>query len=265
MDAIVAPRCGRVLSGRYRRVSFLVMRAAGYARRVTLPAAPPPVTLVQADAWLVAADKPAGLLCVPGRGPDKADCLSARVAAQWPDARVVHRLDMATSGLVVLGRGAAMQRALSTAFAERRVLKQYEAVVAGLVADAQGEIDLPLAADWPNRPRQQVDRVAGKPSLTRWQVLQRDAAQGTTRLRLHPVTGRTHQLRVHLAAIGHPILGDALYAGPAWAGAAARLLLHACQLDIAPLAGTGGPSGSVEPAEPLGPAGGWQLRSAVPF
>ena len=98
--------------------------------------------------------------------------------------------------------------------------------------------------------------MAGKPSLTRWQVLQRDAAAGTTRLRLQPVTGRTHQLRVHLAAMGHPILGDALYAGPGAADAAPRLLLHACRLDIAPLSGSGGP---------LGPAGGWQLRSAVPF
>ena len=226
---------------------------------MTLPPALPPLSLVCADAWLVAADKPAGLLCVPGRGPDKADCLAARVAAQWPDALVVHRLDMATSGLVVLGRGAAMQRALSIAFAERRVHKHYEAVVAGLVADEQGEIDLPLAPDWPRRPRQQVDALAGKASLTRWQVLQRDAARGTTRLRLWPLTGRSHQLRVHLAAIGHAILGDALYADAAWAGATDRLLLHACGLDIAPLAGAAGPSGQ------FGPVNGWQLRSAVPF
>lgn len=220
---------------------------------MTLPTALPPAPIVHADAWLVAADKPAGLLCVPGRGPDKADCLAARVMAQWPDARVVHRLDMATSGLVVLGRGAAMQRALSIAFAERRVHKQYQAVVAGLLADEQGEIDLPLAADWPNRPRQQVDRVAGKPSLTRWQVLQRDLASGTSRLCLSPLTGRSHQLRVHLAAIGHPILGDALYAAPPWAAAAPRLLLHASDLAIEAL-----------PAA-AGPAQGWRFHSPVPF
>ena len=261
MGAIVAPPCRRVLSGQYRRVSFLVRPAPGYAGRVTLPPALPSVNLVLADAWLLVADKPAGLLCVPGRGPDKADCLAARVAAQWPDTRVVHRLDMATSGLVVFGRGAAMQRALSTAFAERRVHKRYEAVVAGLVAGEQGEIDLPLAADWPQRPRQQVDRLAGKPSLTRWQVLQRDAAGGTTRLRLCPVTGRTHQLRVHLAAVGHPILGDALYAGPTEAAAAPRLLLHACELQIEPLPGLRDPGASPEG----GPAVGWQLHSAVPF
>ena len=190
----------------------------------------PQVHLVHLDERLLVADKPAGLLCVPGRGPERADCLTARVQAACADALVVHRLDMGTSGLVVFGRGAAMQRALSIAFAERRMHKRYEAVVAGLPADDSGEIDLPLAADWPRRPRQQVSHAIGKPSLTRWQVLSRDAASGTSRLALIPVTGRSHQLRVHLAAIGHPILGDELYAPPAWAAAAPRLLLHACQL-----------------------------------
>lgn len=229
------------------------MAGAGYARRVPTPAALPPLSIVWADDWLVVADKPAGLLCVPGRGPDKADCLAARVAAQYPDARVVHRLDMATSGLVVFGRGPALQRALSMAFAGRRVHKRYEAVVAGLLAEDQGEIDLPLAADWPHRPRQQVDHVAGKASLTRWQVLARDPGQGSSRLRLTPVTGRTHQLRVHLAAIGHPILGDALYAQAPWASAAPRLLLHACELAVEAL------------PEGIGPATGWRWHSPVAF
>ncbi|MBL8351156.1 MAG: RluA family pseudouridine synthase [Burkholderiaceae bacterium] len=212
-------------------------------------AIPLPLAIVHADHTLVVADKPAGLLCVPGRGPERADCLARRVQQRWPDALVVHRLDMATSGLVVFGRGAAMQRALSIAFAERRVDKGYEAVVAGLPADDAGEIDLPLAADWPNRPRQQVDRVAGKPSLTRWRVLQRDPQRGNSRLDLTPVTGRSHQLRLHLAAIGHPILGDELYAPPAWAAAAPRLLLHACRLAL--------------PALADGPA--LQLASPAPF
>lgn len=184
------------------------------------------------DAALIVADKPAGLLAVPGRGADKADCLSARVQACHADALIVHRLDMATSGLIVLARGPVMQRLLSAAFAERRVEKRYVAVVLGLVADDIGEIDLPLGADWPNRPRQQVDAVRGKASLTRWQVLSRDTASGRTRLALQPVTGRTHQLRVHLAAIGHAILGDALYADPAAAAAAPRLLLHASRLQF---------------------------------
>ena len=218
-----------------------------------MPCAAPPFTLVFADPWLLVADKPAGLLCVPGRGADKADCLASRVAAQWPDARVVHRLDMATSGLVVFARGAAMQRALSIAFAERRVHKRYVAVVAGAPAGEQGQIDLPLAADWPRRPRQRVDHQAGKPSLTHWQVLQRDAIAGTTRLGLCPVTGRTHQLRLHLAAIGHPILGDALYADPDRAAAAPRLLLHACDLAINALAG------------PHGPTPAWRWHSPPPF
>jgi len=205
---------------------------------VTLPTChPSALVIVHADDALVVADKPAGLLCVPGRGPERADCLAARVQARWPDALVVHRLDMATSGLVVFGRGAAMQRALSIAFAERRVDKGYEAVVAGLPAEDSGEIDLPLAADWPNRPRQQVDLIAGKPSLTRWRVLQRDPQRGTTRLALTPVTGRSHQLRVHLAAIGHAIVGDDLYAPAAWAAASPRLLLHACRLALPALPG----------------------------
>jgi len=211
------------------------------------PAPAAALNLVHLGPDCLVADKPAGLLCVPGRGPDKADCLAARVAAHCPDALVVHRLDMATSGLVVFGRGAAAQRALSIAFAERRVAKHYEAVVAGLPADDAGAIDLPLAADWPHRPRQQVDPVHGKPSRTTWQVLARDPASGTTRLRLTPVTGRTHQLRVHLAAIGHPILGDALYAPPGWAAAAPRLLLHATWLRLPP----DGPGGPAEFASPV--------------
>ena len=182
------------------------------------------------DERLLVVDKPAGLLCVPGRGADKADCLATRVQALCADALVVHRLDMATSGLVLFARGAAMQRALSIAFAERQVHKRYEAVVAGHPGAEQGEIDLPLAADWPQRPRQQVCHTTGKPSRTQWQLLSHDALAGTSRLALTPITGRTHQLRVHLAAIGHPILGDALYAPPHWLAAAPRLLLHACSL-----------------------------------
>ncbi len=208
-------------------------------RPVNLPAAPSSPLLVHLDAALIVADKPAGLLAVPGRGPEKADCLSARVQADHADALIVHRLDMATSGLILLARGPVMQRLLSAAFAERRVDKTYVAVVQGLLADDRGEIDLPLGADWPNRPRQQVDRLRGKASLTRWQVLSRDPASGRCRVALQPVTGRSHQLRVHLAAIGHAILGDTLYADPATAAAATRLLLHASRLQLEhPLHGT---------------------------
>lgn len=185
------------------------------------------------DALLVAA-KPAGMLAVPGRGEDKQDCLSARIQHEFSDALVVHRLDMATSGLMVFARGAEMQRRLSQMFRERRVAKRYIAIVAGRMEAAHGEIDLPLGPDWPNRPRQKVDFALGKPSFTRYRLLAHDAGTDTCRIELEPVTGRTHQLRVHLAAIGHPIAGDALYGGDA----TGRLLLHACSLSFAhPLSG----------------------------
>jgi tRNA pseudouridine32 synthase/23S rRNA pseudouridine746 synthase len=185
--------------------------------------------LLYADDALLVLDKPAGLLSVPGRGVDKQDCLAARVQAEFPDALIVHRLDMDTSGLLVMARGADAQRALSRAFAERRVEKRYVAVVAGRLAPPGtewGTIDLPLICDWPNRPRQIVDFAAGKPSVTHWRIVAHEPE--TTRVELWPVTGRSHQLRVHLAALGHPILGDPLYAcEPA---RASRLLLHASVL-----------------------------------
>ena len=196
------------------------------------------LTLLHVDAaWLVV-DKPAGLLSVPGRGADKADCVQTRLQADYPDALTVHRLDMATSGLLVYGRGATAQRRLSLAFEARQVDKQYLAVVAGLLAEDSGEISLPLAADWPRRPLQRVCLNSGKSALTRWQVLERDPLRRTTRLLLSPATGRTHQLRVHLLAIGHPILGDALYAPAAQTPSAERLMLHAWRLQLPhPLSG----------------------------
>ena len=189
--------------------------------------------VIWADAALIAIDKPAGLLAVPGRGDDKQDCLSRRVQTRWPDAQVVHRLDMATSGLMLFARGAAMQRRLSNLFATRQVKKDYEAVVAGRMPADRGRIELPLAADWPHRPLQKVDPIDGKASLTEWQLLAYDANIDTSRLALQPHTGRTHQLRVHLAAIGHPILGDTLYASGAARDRAPRLLLHARALQLA--------------------------------
>lgn len=184
------------------------------------------MTPLHLDAHLIAVDKPAGLLAVPGR--TEPDCLAARVQAVWADARVVHRLDMATSGLMLFARGAAAQRRLGDAFAARLVHKGYVAIVGGLVDADVGEIDLPLAADWPRRPLQRVDHERGRPSLTRWRVLARDATGGRTRLRLEPVSGRSHQLRVHLQAIRHPIVGDTLYGG----ASAARLMLHAAELIV---------------------------------
>ena len=248
---------------------------------------PPPPAPVYADEHLLAFDKPAGLLAVPGRGPDKADCLSARVQAVWPGALIVHRLDEATSGLILMARSPRVQRLLGEAFAQRRVRKRYEAVVcasAAAVAAAfaaaftasQPEADeadewadewlqeqeaekdetaalsaalsaapsavsappgwaaigLPLLPDWPRRPRSKVDHAHGKPSLTLWRPAGGGPLPGTARVALRPITGRSHQLRVHLAAIGLPIAGDALYAPPAAQALAPRLLLHASALQL---------------------------------
>lgn len=189
-----------------------------------------PIEPLYADAHLLIVDKPAGLLAVPGRGADKQDCLAMRVQARWPDARVVHRLDQATSGPMLFARSAELQRQLGRLFEQRRVDKRYVAVVAGQVAEDSGRIELPIAVDWPNRPLRRIDAEGGQAALTRWRVLARDAAGDTTRLELDPETGRTHQLRVHLQAIGHPILGDALYASPAVQARSPRLLLHASEL-----------------------------------
>ena len=208
------------------------------ARHVAMQAAdmlPPmcPVTVLHADDHLIVTDKPAGLLAVPGRGEAGRDNLATRVQALYVDALVVHRLDMATSGLLLFARGATVQRQLSQAFAQRRVHKLYVAIVEGHLLPEEGQINAPLAADWPQRPRQKVDLHHGKPSLTHWRVLAHGSANGSdhTRLCLEPVTGRSHQLRVHLQHIGHPVRGDALYAPAPLL--APRLLLHAEQLGFA--------------------------------
>ena len=192
------------------------------------------MNVLYVDEAIVVVHKPAGLLAVPGRGEAGRDNLTALVQARHADALVVHRLDMATSGLMLFARGAAVQRQLGMAFARGDVAKTYVAVVEGALDGDQGTIEAALAADWPNRPRQIVDLRQGKPSVTHWRVLERDS--DNTRLQLHPVTGRTHQLRVHLQWLGHPIRGDALYAPlPLRAD---RLLLHACHLAFThPLSG----------------------------
>ena len=182
------------------------------------------------DAFIVV-NKPSGLLSVPGRGPDKADCLSARVQAEFPEALVVHRLDMETSGLMVFARNPDAQRMLNRAFEQRLVEKYYVAVVTGMIENDHGTISLPLICDWPNRPRQMVDHAIGKPSTTHFTVIGRDAARMQTRVGLTPVTGRSHQLRVHMASVGHAIIGDSLYSVDA-PPEGQRLLLHAAKLSF---------------------------------
>ena len=191
---------------------------------------PDGIGLVFADDTLLVVDKPPGMLSVPGRGDGVTDNLVTRVTAVFADALVVHRLDQATSGLMMFARGLPMQRALSLLFEKRRVHKRYEAVVAGTPAQAEGEVDMPLRLDWPHRPRQVTDVFAGKPALTRWRALGAEPRDDgpATRMALEPVTGRSHQLRVHMAFIGHAILGDDLYAPLPLR--APRLLLHAAEL-----------------------------------
>ncbi len=200
------------------------------------------LTVLYADDALLVLDKPSGLLSVPGRGADKQDCLSQRAQCRYPDALVVHRLDMATSGLMVMARGTIAQRVLNAAFANREVNKRYEAIVDGDVqqpATEWGVIDLPVAVDWPRRPLRIIDHESGQASVTRWRVLTHNPTEGTSRLELEPLTGRSHQLRVHLQALGHAILGDALYACPRIHAMAARLLLHASSIELAhPVSGT---------------------------
>jgi tRNA pseudouridine32 synthase/23S rRNA pseudouridine746 synthase len=185
------------------------------------------------DHDLLVVNKPSGLLSVPGKGPDKQDCLWTRLQAQHPGALVVHRLDQATSGLMVFALNPATQRALSMAFEARQVDKQYLAWVEGVlpVSEDWQTIDLPILLDWPNRPVHIID-ACGKPSVTLWRCVHQHATLPGSLLELQPQTGRTHQLRVHLKSIGYPIWGDALYAPPEVQARAPRLLLHAQSLAL---------------------------------
>jgi tRNA pseudouridine32 synthase/23S rRNA pseudouridine746 synthase len=193
--------------------------------------APPddPLVVLHHDHELLLVDKPAGLLSVPGKGAHLADCLLARVQAVFPEALLVHRLDRDTSGVMVFATTPHAQRHLGLQFEKRQMKKTYLARVWGRVAEKTGTVDLPLIVDWPNRPRQMVDHENGKPALTDWRVLRHE--ENATRLRLFPKTGRSHQLRVHMLAIGHPILGDPFYASGE-ALNAPRLMLHAESLRL---------------------------------
>ena len=193
--------------------------------------APPPdagLEVLHVEPAFVVLVKPPGLLSEPGRGPEKRDSLLIRAQAVYPDARIVHRLDMMTSGVIVLARETLAHASLSEAFREREVDKRYEALVHGRPAADEGAIDLPLIVDWPNRPRQIVCHDTGKPSLTHYRVV--GEAGPLTRVALEPITGRTHQLRVHLASLGCPIAGDPFYGIEG--DPSPRMMLHACRLSL---------------------------------
>lgn len=191
---------------------------------------PPPSALdiLYEDSAILVVNKPAGLLSVPGKDEHLSDCLETRLRSTYGNTLLVHRLDMDTSGLMVFARKKASQRSLSAQFEARQIQKTYIADIAGRPEKDQGLIDLPLITDWPNRPLQKVDKEAGKPSLTKWQTVSH--TEGSTRVELFPLTGRTHQLRVHMDEIGHPILGDRFYGTMASRGASDRLHLHAQDL-----------------------------------
>lgn len=184
-----------------------------------------PLVVLHRDDDLLLLDKPSGLLSVPGKPETHRDCLESRVRAEFPHALLIHRLDLETSGVMVFALNRRAQKLINQQFERRIVQKTYIARVAGLVSGTSGQIDLPLIADWPRRPMQKVCFETGKPAKTNWRVLAREA--NATRLELKPETGRSHQLRVHLKEIGHPILGDPFYAPDAIYSAADRLQLHA--------------------------------------
>ncbi|MFP7675419.1 RluA family pseudouridine synthase [Marivita sp. S0852] len=193
--------------------------------------APPdvPLDILHEDHEILAVNKPAGLLSVPGKGPDLADCLIARLAVAYPQVLLVHRLDRDTSGVMIFALTPHAQRHLGLQFEKRQTKKTYVARVAGHLTPKTGTVDLPLIVDWPNRPLQKVDPDAGKPAVTDWRVLK--ATDEESKVQLFPQTGRSHQLRVHMRALGHPILGDPLYA-PDTADAYPRMMLHAEELRL---------------------------------
>lgn len=191
-----------------------------------------PLDILYQDNYLIVLNKPAGLLSVPGKAENLSDCLQNRVKAEYPHALLVHRLDMDTSGIIIMALEREAQGNLGQQFEKRKVSKTYIARVFGLPEADEGLVDLPLCCDWPNRPMQMVCYENGRPSQTEWRVLERDMASNSSRMELTPITGRSHQLRVHMLELGHPILGDVFYAPLRVTQAAPRLLLHAQNLTL---------------------------------
>jgi tRNA pseudouridine32 synthase/23S rRNA pseudouridine746 synthase len=191
---------------------------------------PPPgdPVVIYHDAAILVVDKPSGLLSVPGKLEGREDCLERRLRLAYPGSLLVHRLDCDTSGVMIFARNKAAQGFLGQEFEKRRAKKSYVARVFGEMAEERGQVDAPLCADWPNRPRQMIDHVNGRKAVTDWEVIGR--APGETRVRMYPLTGRSHQLRVHMLSLGHPIIGDPIYAEDF--PEAPRLMLHAERLGL---------------------------------
>lgn len=209
---------------RYRQIEWHTMQAPPYL----VPHSQEEITILYEDDDLLLVRKPDLLLSIPGRHPLNKDCLITRLQQRYPSASIVHRLDLDTSGIMVIPLNKATHAHISRQFQERRVEKSYVAVVYGLVEQDAGEIDLPIARDWDNRPRQKICHERGKNALTRFEVIERLGDR--TRLLLKPVTGRSHQLRIHMRELGHPILGCDMYAHPQALDMADRLMLHATSL-----------------------------------
>ncbi|HHT00465.1 MAG TPA: RluA family pseudouridine synthase [Thiomicrospira sp.] len=186
--------------------------------------------ILYADEHLIVANKPSGLLSVPGRGPDKQECLLSHLLVNYPDAKIVHRLDMDTSGLMVVARSTEVHRHLSRQFQERQTKKTYHAVCAGQLAVESGYTNLPMRCDWERRPLQMVDFKQGKGAQTHWKRIKQSSSSFL--VELTPITGRSHQLRLHMKSLGHPILGDNLYADPESLKQSKRLMLHATSLSF---------------------------------
>ena len=215
------------------KVKFLILKAPRIPPKEFIYNPPQePINIIYKDDFIIVLNKPSGLLSVPGRKKEHADSLETRVQVEYPEAKIIHRLDEPTSGLLVMALNKDVHRNISMQFESRKTRKIYIARVWGNIIDDKGEVDLPLICDWPNRPLQMVDQQRGKASQTGWEVIEREDNAMVTRVALYPITGRSHQLRVHMMELGHPILGDEFYAHDDAFAAAPRLQLHAHKLMI---------------------------------
>lgn len=199
---------------------------------VYAPPLAPWLDIIYQDKTIIVLNKPNGLLSVPGRLPEHNDSIASRVCQQYPEANIVHRLDMATSGILLMALTKQAQSHISRQFQQRTTNKHYLARLEGIPTGDRGSVDLPMRCDWPNRPRQIIDFELGKSALTHWQIIAKDVVNNVATVKLKPVTGRTHQLRLHMQALGTAILGDDFYASSVGVKATSHLQLHAAMLEI---------------------------------